>query len=170
MKNINLIIPAAMLVLASCSQAVNSSSQNNQADSLAQNASNRDSLSATMQIQPVIKANAPVTLTFTVKNESDSPKTFCKWHTPFEPFISKYLDIKDMDGNEIAYKGAMAKRVMPPPADSYITVKTNDSTSVSVDLLKGYDILPGKSYTVNYVGSGLSGLKVNQPVTFRYEN
>lgn len=159
-----------MLVLASCSQAVNSSSQNNQSDSLARQASLRDSLKGTIQIQPVIKANAPVTLTFTVKNESDAPKTFCKWHTPFEPFISKYLDITDMDGNEIAYKGAMAKRVMPPPADSYIAVKANDSTSISVDLLKGYDVLPGKSYTVKYVGSGLSGLKVSQLVTFRYEN
>lgn len=36
--------------------------------------------------------------------------------------MSKFLTVTDSEGNEVRYIGPMAKRLMPPPADTYRTV------------------------------------------------
>ncbi|PWG79315.1 protease [Pararcticibacter amylolyticus] len=115
---------------------------------------------------PVVKlqtAGAPVNadsvmLTFVVYNHSDTVQHFCKWDTPFEPLLGKYLSVTDKAGTEADYKGAMARRVMPPPSESYILVNPHDSVSATFNLAKGYAVKPG-SYTVRYIASGLSGLQ-----------
>jgi hypothetical protein len=84
--------------------------------------------------------------------------------------MSKYFDIKDENGNEVLYKGPMAKRIMPPPADSYLVVKPKDILSSEVDLLKAYQLEAEKKYTVSYNSSGMSGIKATNTVTFRYTN
>jgi len=93
---------------------------------------------------------------------------FCKWHTPFEPLMSKYLDVTDENGTEVDYKGAMAKRMMPPPASSYIEVKSGDSLAVTVDVLKAYAITKPAKYTIKYSGQNMSGLVVKDSVVFNY--
>lgn len=112
--------------------------------------------------------NQPI-LIFTVKNLADTSATFCKWHTPFEPLMSKYLDIQNTAGEQVNYKGAMAKRIMPPPADSYLSIKPGDSLSVEVDLLKGYDISKAGTYSIKYVGENMSGLVVKDSLTFHFK-
>jgi hypothetical protein len=105
-------------------------------------------------------------MTFTVYNPTDSVMKFCKWHTPFEPLMSKYLDIvSDTDG-EVNYLGPMAKRIMPPPADSYLSVSPSDSILVKVDLKKGYDLTKPGTYTIKYNSGGISGLVVHDSVIF----
>ena len=125
-------------------------------------------LFAKMSLKDTVKVGELVELKFTVYNNADSAQVFCKWHSPFEPFISKYLDIKSDTGEEVDYKGAMAKRIMPPPADSYISVKAKDSVSTTVDLLKGYEISKPARYTVIYVGQNMSGLIVKDSISFVY--
>ena len=125
-------------------------------------------LFATMQLKDTIKMGEPVEMTFTVYNHTDSVMKFLKWQTPFEPLLSKYLDIKDEQGEEALYKGAMAKRMMPPPAADSLSLKANDSLSVKSDLLKGYDIVKPGKYTVTYNSEGVSGVKVYKSVTFVY--
>jgi hypothetical protein len=123
---------------------------------------------ATMAITDTIKKGDSVLLTFTVYNDTDSTKNFLKWQTPFEPLLSKYLDITDQNGQEVAYKGAMAKRMMPPPADAYIAINAKNNLVINVDLLKGYAIdKPGK-YTIAYTSESVSGLKVLKSVSFFY--
>lgn len=122
-----------------------------------------------MKINPEIKQGDSVLLTFTVYNNSDSVQQFCKWHTPFEPWMSKYLDIKAENGDEAPYQGAMAKRVMPPPADSYIKVNPKDSLSVTVDVLKGYKLDKASKYSIIYNGQNMSGLIVKDSVSFIYK-
>ena len=61
-----------------------------------------------------------VMVSFTVINEADTVQHFCKWETPFEPRLGKYFEITDVQGNEVQFTGAMARRVMPPPPESYI--------------------------------------------------
>lgn len=98
-----------------------------------------------------------VILAFTVSNHSDTIQRFCKWDTPFEPLMGKYLSITDKNGMEAQYKGAMAKRRMPPPAESFITVNPHDSVRATLNLMKAYEVLPG-NYSIKYIGSGMSGL------------
>lgn len=107
-------------------------------------------------------------LTFTVSNHADTIRHFLKWSTPFEPLLGKYLSVTNKDGIEAQYKGPMAKRMMPPPAESYIAVNPHDSVSATFNLIKGYSVVPGQ-YTIKYTASGISGLipeneiKVNVP-------
>lgn len=127
-----------------------------------------DSLAATMRMQNHIKTGSPITLTFTVNNLGNHAKQFCKWHTPFEPLMSMYLQITDANGEEAAYQGPMAKRIMPPPVESYINVNPSDSLSIDVDVLKAYSITKPGTYTVKYVGQNMSGLAVKDSVVFVY--
>lgn len=160
MKNLSILIStAAILTLSSCGM-------NNNA---AKNSTAEKGLFAKMSVKDTVKAGELVELKFTVYNNADTAQSFCKWHTPFEPFISKYLDVKLTSSEEINYKGAMAKRMMPPPASSYITVNSKDSASTKVDLLKGYDLSKPGKYTIIYVGQNMSGLIVKDSISFVYE-
>lgn len=171
MKNIIPILSAAMLMLSSCSQSTRTSESTTTTDSVTTtsvDSSAAKPLFATMKIKDMINTGDSVKLKFTVYNTADSVQHFCKWHTPFEPLMSKYLDVKAANGEEVDYKGAMAKRVMPPPADSYIAVKPGDSLSVDVDVLKAYSITKPGKYSINYVGQNISGLVVKDSVAFVY--
>jgi hypothetical protein len=171
MKN-TLILSVALLTLTSC--GINNKANTTNTDSAvtdtnaANNAVAPKELSAKLQIKDTIKVGEPVELKFTVYNTADTAMTFCKWHTPFEPPISKYLDIKSDAGTEVNYKGAMAKRIMPPPADSYIKVNPGDSTSIVADLLKSYAIETPARYTIVYNSQAISGLTVKDSVSFVY--
>ena len=172
MKNIIPILSAAMLMLASCSQSTRTSENNDVAtDSVTAPATDQSAakpLFAIMKIKDAIKTGDSLKLKFTVYNTADSVQHFCKWHTPFEPLMSKYLDVKSENGDEVSYKGPMAKRMMPPPASSYMAVNPKDSTATTVDLLKAYDITKPAKYTITYVGQNMSGLIVKDSISFVY--
>lgn len=173
MKNLKFILPAAIIAIAACSPATrNADDQNAKTDSVSTAPVSQQTeakpLFAKMTIKDTIKSGEPVQLKFTVYNTADSVQQFCKWHTPFEPLISKYLDIRDENGEEVNYKGAMAKRIMPPPASSYQKLNPKDSISADVDLLKGYAISKPAKYTILYNSQNMSGLVVKDSVTFVY--
>lgn len=162
MRTLKLILPAMGLFLFVACSPTKQNGENIAATTTADSTIDT-ALVAAMAIPAVSTANTPIEMTFTVYNRTDSVKTFCKWHTPFEPLMSKYLDITSTEGEEAAYKGPMAKRMMPPPADSYVSIKPKDSLSIKVDLTKAYDIKPG-SYVVRYNSQAISGLSVTDSV------
>jgi hypothetical protein len=123
-------------------------------------------LSTTMSVQQPVKAGSPVMVTFTVHNISAKELKFCKWHTPFEGFRNSIFDIKNSKGEEVQYKGIMAKRKTPPPADAYITVAPGKTVSGSIDLLKAYDLSTPGTYTIIYQSSAISGLEKVNEATF----
>lgn len=172
MKNYQILFCAAIAALSSCTVGSHTS-QTDKTYSLttetkADTASKE--LLAQMTMPATVKLGDSVLLKFTVKNNADSTQRFCKWHTPFEPLMSKYLDVKNDKGEDMTYLGAMAKRMMPPPESSYMSLKAQDSVTTNVNLLKGYAIkAPGK-YTVIYVGENMSGLKVKDSISFVYSN
>lgn len=171
MNNLKFILPAALLALSSCSQNTRSTDSSVKTDSAVTAVSDtaaQTALFATMSIKDTIKAGEPVQLKFIVYNNADTTQQFCKWHTPFEPLMSKYLDVKDENGEDVPYKGAMAKRIMPPPADSYIKVNAKDSLSADVDVLKGYAITKPAKYTIVYNSQNMSGLIVKDSISFVY--
>ena len=104
-----------------------------------------------------------VKLFFTVINEADTVQQFCKWETPFEPQLGKYMEVTDVQDNEVAFKGAVARRVMPPPPGSYIPVPAHDSVTTVFNLAKNYSIKPGQ-YKAKYIGGGVSGLESSNEI------
>lgn len=104
-----------------------------------------------------------VQLTFTVVNHADSVQRFVKWETPFEPRIGKYLEVTDEKGQEAEFRGAMARRLMPPPAEAYLEVPAHDSLSTSFNLATNY-LLSSGTYTIKYVGGGVSGLDTGKTI------
>jgi len=162
MRKIIPILSAAVLLLSACSQNTrvpNSSATKPAAEKV---------FFARMHVDEKIKEGAGVSLKFTVYNHTDSVKQFCKWHTPFEPLISKYLDVKDESGAEVGYQGPMAKRMMPPPAESYLKLNPGDSLSIDVDVLKAYPIKKAGKYSIVYTGQNMSGLVVKDSLVFEY--
>ena len=106
-----------------------------------------------------------VMVSFTVINEADSVLRFCKWETPFEPQLGKYMEVTDEQGNEALFTGAMAKRMMPPPPESYIDVPSHDSVRTVFNLAKNYSVKSGE-YKARYIGGGISGLEAGNGITF----
>ena len=123
-------------------------------------------LVTTMSVQQPVKVGSPVMVTFTVHNTSSKALKFCKWHTPFEGFKNSIFDIKNSKGEEVQYKGIMAKRIMPPPADAYMSVGGGKTVTGSIDLLKAYDLTAPGKYTIVYQSSGISGLEKVNEATF----
>jgi len=161
---------AAMFALSACSVNTNKTSSV-KSDSTIQETSVKaivQGVIAELSIKDTIKTGDSVLLKFTVRNLADTAQQFCKWHTPFEPLMSKYLEIVNEAVVEADYKGAMAKRIMPPPASSYIKLNSKDTLSANVDLLKGFAITKPGKYTVTYVGQNMSGLVVNKSISFVY--
>ena len=163
------MIGALTILAAACNQP-QGGTPTGRADSL-QSAPKEDTasagLAATLRVPPVAEGRDSLMVTFTVTNNGKEPLRFCKWHTPFEPLMSKYLDVANERGEEADYRGAMAKRIMPPPADSYVTVNPADSLTTSFDLLKGYAVTKPGTYTIRYSGGEISGLKESNTVTFQ---
>jgi len=172
MKHIFPTLLVSAMVISACSSTTHTTANNStKTDSVSAPAGDQSmpkALFATMKIQNNIKMGDSVKLKFTVYNPTDSTQQFCKWHTPFEPLMSKYLDVKAENGEEAAYKGPMAKRIMPPPADSYIKVKAGDSLSVNVDVLKAYALKDPAKYSITYNSEAMSGLVVKDSVVFVY--
>lgn len=158
-------LPVALLIITAASCGSSTSKKQD----ITIKADHPKELFALLQMKDTIKLGDPVELNFTVYNQTDSVMKFLKWQTPFEPLLSKYLDVKNEQGEEAAYKGAMAKRMMPPPATDSLTVKPNDSLSVKTDLLKGYDIVKPGKYTITYTSENISGVKAYKSVTFFYK-
>lgn len=107
-----------------------------------------------------------VQLTFTVVNHADTAQRFVKWETPFEPRLGKYLEVKDENSQEAEFKGAMARRVMPPPAEAYMEVPAHDSLSTSFNVATNYTFSEGQ-YTIKYVGGGVSGLDAGKEIKIK---
>ena len=102
---------------------------------------------------------------FTVVNPTSDTLKFTTYHTPFEGFISKFLTVTDSIGQEVSYQGPMAKRVMPPPAETYHTVAPGQREHTTFDLRKGYAIEQPGEYTLQYNSENISGIANGEPLT-----
>ena len=171
MESYQLLLTASLFALSSCGINNTSSTATSAADSsfqADQETKVEKGVQGVMQIRDTITIGDLVELKFTVVNNADTIQQFLKWATPFEPLVSKYLDVKDEDGTQVNYRGAMAKRAMPPSADSYIRINPHDSLVANINLLEGYAITRASKYTITYVGSNMSGITVRDSVSFVY--
>ncbi|UAY54633.1 hypothetical protein [Arachidicoccus terrestris] len=154
-----------------CQQADNTQSSNS--DSLAETAVENavivdTSLYATLDCRTMApNLRDSLIIKFTVTNPTKDTLKFTTYHTPFEGFLSKFLIVKDSEGNEAQYLGPMAKRVMPPPAATYHAVAPGQSESVNFNLKKGYKIEKAGTYTIQYNSELISGVANGKAITIK---
>ena len=126
--------------------------------------SNTSKLTPHLGVASSTATSDSVMVSFTVANNTDKTQRFCKWETPFEPRLGKYFEVTDDKGNEAAFKGAMARRVMPPPQEAYIEIPPHDSVKTVVNLANSYTLSKAK-YTIKYTGGGVSGLDAGNAIS-----
>ena len=100
----------------------------------------------------------PIMIEFKVTNSSPDTLSFCQYDTPFENMVSKFLQVENSKGEEVKYMGPMARRVMPPPAETYHKIVPGGSKTITFDLKKGYPIAKAGKYTIHYIGHTINGL------------
>jgi len=154
-----LLLVAVISVMAACQTSKKPSENRDTISKETESSSVKDtSLVAKLSVPGSLGLDDSIPLHFNVFNPTEDTLRFTKYHTPFEGFLNNFLTIKDADGNELAYIGPMAKRVMPPVAESYMTVAPHDSLSVNIDLKKGYRFEKKGTYTIQYNGGNMSGI------------
>ncbi|MFD1769931.1 hypothetical protein [Sphingobacterium suaedae] len=121
-------------------------------------------LIAVLRAKGPFPLQAEIPITFRVVNPTGDTLRFTQYHTPFEGIVSNFLTVMDEHGYEIAYQGPMAKRIMPPPTNSYHTVAPGMSDSISFDLKKAYTIEKPGLYTLQYNSGTISGMANGQPI------
>ena len=122
-------------------------------------------LYAVLEADSALRLQDSLMIGFKVVNPTTDTLQFTVYHTPFEGFISKFLTVTDGEGKEVDYIGAMAKRVMPPPADSYHTLAPGQDESVMFDLKKGYKIENAGTYTLQYNSERINDIANGEPIT-----
>src|SRR5258708_5786074 len=104
-------------------------------------------LAATLEVSnPSPGAAEPVTVRFTLTNQSGETLQVLKWHTPLEGFKSNLFRVEH-DGKRARYIGALLKRGVPKPAD-YASLAPGQSLKGDLDLSKGYDLSAPGHYTL----------------------
>jgi len=126
-------------------------------------------LVAVLDIDSVANLSDSLYMVFKVYNPTTDTLRFTQYHTPFEGFINNFLTITDETGEEVPYRGAMAKRIMPPPAETYCEVAPSETDSVRFSLIKGYAITKPGTYTIQYNAGNVSGMANGTPVQVRVE-
>jgi len=174
MKKLTTMLSICTILFAACSPSDKKEEAVAKSDTtlLPETKSNKeiDPITGKMVLIGNAKLGQPINIKFSVYNNADTAARFCKWHTPFERLMSKYLDVSLEDYTPVDYKGPMAKRVMPPPADSYITLKKGDSTSVDFNLADAYTITKPGAYTIKYNSATVSGIVVKDSLKINVSN
>ena len=122
------------------------------------------SLYVTLETKDQYKLSDSILIDFVVHNPTKDTLKFTQYHTPFEGVISKFVDVIGADSVEVDYIGAMARRIMPPPADTYHAVAPNESKRISFDLKKGYKIDKVGTYSIQYNSERISGITPSKAV------
>lgn len=125
------------------------------------------SLVAVLQMDNTVKLSDSLSILFSVSNPTKDTIRFTQYHTPFEGFINNFLTITDSEGKEVPYIGAMAKRIMPPPEESYCAVAPGTQDSVRFSLQKGYRIEKPGTYSIQYNGGNVSGMANGDAITIQ---
>ena len=114
-----------------------------------------------------VKSGAPLALHFKLVNTSKQQRSVLIWHTPLEGWWSRFLRVT-REGEEIRYRGPMAKRVDPQRAE-YRRLAPGKSAAATLDLTAVYDLRQPGIYQVQYIGglfdAAPSGVKIPRPLS-----
>jgi hypothetical protein len=90
----------------------------------------------------------PVNIRFTLTNCTADTVFVLAWYTPLEGILGEFLRV-DCDGEEVPYRGILAKRG-DPASDEYITLPGGGAVSAEVDIATAYDMSHPGRYRVAY--------------------
>jgi len=100
-----------------------------------------------------LTAGGEMKLTMQLENSTSNEYKFLKWNSPFEnTFLGDYLNIIDEKGEKVEYRGPMAKRMWPPPAEAYMTVSAGKMVESSIDISSAYPIAQPGKYIIQFEG------------------
>lgn len=123
-----------------------------------------EALVVTLVPADTLTAKTSVEFRLRVKNPTNEPQEFCRYHTLFEGLRNDVLEVKSASGKVLDYRGMMAKRG-PPTAEDMIRLDPGEETmSEAVDVRDGYAFTAG-TFTVAFRGGTISGLPSSAPVT-----
>ena len=106
-----------------------------------------EGLAATLEVvNPHPGPAEPVTIRFSLANQSGETLQVLKWHTPLEGFASNFLRV-ERDGQRVRYIGLLAKRGLPQPSD-YVALAPGQTVKADLNLAEGYDLSAPGHYTV----------------------
>ncbi len=118
-------------------------------------------LDGAQALQVSMAAAGGTSVTIQVSNPTGAAIRFCRYHTPFEGVRNDIFRVSQ-GGRELGYQGMMAKRRPPGPAD-YLLVEPGASMEATVDLVPSWSLKKG-TWTVQYRGTGISGLQDSSPL------
>lgn len=110
----------------------------------------------------------PTAIRMEVSNPGASPVSFCRPQTAFEGLSSDIFEVRGPDGVELPYQGPMVKRAPPGPDDCF-PVQPGRFHTAEVDLLDGYALQAGTTYSVRYRASAVSTLPSSPWFDFNVE-
>lgn len=150
--NCSIISIVCILLMLSMTQCVQ---DNKRKTSIA---GDRKALISKLIVNNPVQLSDSIPITFVTMNPTSDTLAFTEYHTPFEGILNKFLSIQDSAGLEVEYIGVMARRVMPPPEETYHIVLPGEEKRITFNLLKGYKIDRPGTYTIRYEGENISGI------------
>lgn len=99
--------------------------------------------------QPEFRADQEVVVDVTITNPTRHSVRILKWFTPVDGLEAPLFSVK-LDGEPVAYYGAIYKRPAPTGAD-YLTLKSGDSITYPVNLGQYYDLSANGRYEISFL-------------------
>ena len=106
------------------------------------------SFECTLEAEETYVIGELVNLRFSLHNQTDRTLYILAWYTPLEGIAGKIFSVT-RDGDEIPYRGIMAKRGNPS-RDDYAAVKPGAAVSAVVNLAEDYDLSQAGRYHVEF--------------------
>lgn len=102
----------------------------------------------TLEAEETYVIGEPVNLRFSLHNQTDRTLYVLTWYTPLEGIAGEIFRVT-RDGDEVAYRGILAKRG-DPSRDEYAVVEPGAEVSAAVDLAEDYDLSQAGRYHVEF--------------------
>lgn len=113
--------------------------------------------------QSLVQANEPMTVTFTVTNDTGQNHRILTWASPLEEEITGVMfrvskidatasetDSAGSEAKAIPFSGLMVRRG-PPPDDAFIDLEPGEEISNSVSLDSSYDVSSSGQYLIEFM-------------------
>ena len=101
--------------------------------------------------QTKYSASEDVLVTVTISNPTRQTVRILRWFTPGDGLEEPVFAVK-VNGKAVPYTGAIYKRPAPTGSD-YITLKSGESVTYSVNLGDYYDLSASGQYSINYAAA-----------------
>jgi hypothetical protein len=103
-------------------------------------------LEARLELPASLPNGERVPLRFTLYNRSDEKLYLLRWFTPLEDSLSEVFSVR-MDGERVYFRGWLAGRGDPSPAD-YVAIEPGDSVTTEIELARFYRFADPGRYEV----------------------